>query len=243
MLMAYCFIYVKEVALLLSNSKKSFQAFQNDLCIINYDNISDVDPCISSFSSSQNLWFTIEDTNGLISHLLEDYCIKDLCLIKDFPLTSTFLDIDKLAKSPSVSSQNYQLLLLVHQLIIEIADFLYGTPNIKVITKAEQICQYIHENVYGRITLEQLCNFSGLGKSRLISIFKATYEQSPIDYLLSQKVAEAKKRLQDTPQTISQIATDLGFYDAQHFIKVFKQHTGITPKKFRANYISGGHEP
>lgn len=213
----------------------------NDLYILNSHNIDERISPAALCSDPQSIWFSIEDTTGVISHLFEDYCIKDNWLIKDFSVTSTFLEIKALVQNVSMPSKDYQLLLLVHQLVIEIADFLYSNPSIQSNTKAEQICQYINENVYGRITLEQLCNFSGLGKTRLISIFKTTYGQSPIDYLLSRKIAEAKKILLETPQTISQIANDLSFYDTQHFIKVFKQHTGITPKKFRTNSISGGN--
>lgn len=34
-------------------------------------------------------------------------------------------------------------------------------------------------------------------------------------------------------QTVSQIADMLGFQYPQHFIRMFKQQTGCTPKEFR----------
>ena len=213
--------------------------FENDLFIIDYNSAEEIPPFLSSLLISPNIWFSIEDTKGVISHLLEDYHVIEHCPIKNFPLTSTFSEIQTLINGSLIPSEDSSALFLVHQLIIDVADFLYGSSNIQSSTRAEQICQYMEENVYGRITLEQLCNVSGLGKTQLISIFKTTYGQSPIDYLLDRKIATAKERLLNTQQAVSQIAIDLGFYDAQHFIKIFKQHTGTTPKKFRKNYSTG----
>ena len=44
---------------------------------------------------------------------------------------------------------------------------------------------------------------------------------------------EAKVRLQNSEQTIAQIAYGLNFSDPSHFGKFFKKHTGMSPSKFR----------
>lgn len=47
-------------------------------------------------------------------------------------------------------------------------------------------------------------------------------------------VAQAKKRLADSSDDISTIAYNLGFQYPQHFTRMFKKQTGISPKEFRS---------
>ncbi|MFA6644651.1 MAG: helix-turn-helix domain-containing protein, partial [Bacteroidales bacterium] len=48
------------------------------------------------------------------------------------------------------------------------------------------------------------------------------------------KVIEvAKKRLLDADKSISEIAYELGFRYPQHFTRLFKQRTGLTPNEYR----------
>lgn len=46
-------------------------------------------------------------------------------------------------------------------------------------------------------------------------------------------ISEAKRLLIYTINTVSEIAYNLNFNDASHFIKYFKRHTGTTPQVFR----------
>jgi AraC-like DNA-binding protein len=43
----------------------------------------------------------------------------------------------------------------------------------------------------------------------------------------------AKNKVFDTRKTISEIAYDLGFKYPQHFTRLFKQRTGMTPNEYR----------
>lgn len=49
---------------------------------------------------------------------------------------------------------------------------------------------------------------------------------------------EAKRLLIHTPQSVKQIALQLGFEEATHFNKFFKKQQHITPKVFRENYLA-----
>jgi AraC-like DNA-binding protein len=54
------------------------------------------------------------------------------------------------------------------------------------------------------------------------------------DYVQSKMIDEAKTYIFDRSKTFSEIANNLGFKYQQHFTRVFKQKTGMTPNQYRA---------
>lgn len=53
------------------------------------------------------------------------------------------------------------------------------------------------------------------------------------DFINDRLLAAAKEQLNDESLSINQIAERLGFEYPQHFVRFFKQRTGITPKEYR----------
>lgn len=54
------------------------------------------------------------------------------------------------------------------------------------------------------------------------------------EYIQSKVIEVAKERLFDVNKSISEIAYEMGFKYSQHFTRLFKQRTGITPNEFRS---------
>lgn len=55
------------------------------------------------------------------------------------------------------------------------------------------------------------------------------------EYIQLKVIDRSKQYLLGTGQSISQIAYLLGFQYPQHFIRMFKKHTGLTPREYRAS--------
>ncbi|CAD0218695.1 helix-turn-helix transcriptional regulator [Chryseobacterium sp. D764] len=53
------------------------------------------------------------------------------------------------------------------------------------------------------------------------------------EYIQNKIIDIAKQRVFNVDKSISQIAYELGFKYPQHFIRLFKQRTGVTPNEFR----------
>jgi AraC-like DNA-binding protein len=53
------------------------------------------------------------------------------------------------------------------------------------------------------------------------------------DYIQGKLIEEAKARIFDRHKSMNEIATGLGFKYQQHFTRLFKQKTGLTPVEFR----------
>ena len=59
------------------------------------------------------------------------------------------------------------------------------------------------------------------------------YNKTPIQFLTEQRIEQAKKSLRQNKSPITEIATNVGYYDSIYFAYVFKKYTGMTPSQYR----------
>ena len=64
-------------------------------------------------------------------------------------------------------------------------------------------------------------------------LIKKETGKSPQEYIQNKIMDVAKNKVFDSGKTISEIAYDLGFKYPQHFTRLFKQKTGMTPNEYR----------
>jgi len=64
-------------------------------------------------------------------------------------------------------------------------------------------------------------------------LIKKETGSTALDYIQNRTIDEAKTRLFDTTKTINDVSFDLGFKYQQHFTRLFKQKTGMTPFEYR----------
>lgn len=74
-----------------------------------------------------------------------------------------------------------------------------------------------------------------VNKSYFSSLFKKETGSTLTDYVNKKRIEKAKYLLRTTTEQIQNIALVCGIDDVNYFIKLFKKHTGITPKKYRQN--------
>ncbi len=120
--------------------------------------------------------------------------------------------------------------LLLKQLIEEYADekvTLISDQNME--TKA--ICEFLEKNYRNNITLDDLCNLTGLSKYYLLRSFTKQKGISPYSYLETIRIDKAKKLLEQGVLPID-VALQTGFSDQSHFSNFFKKFIGLTPKQY-----------
>jgi AraC family transcriptional activator of pobA len=81
--------------------------------------------------------------------------------------------------------------------------------------------------------IQPYANLLNLAPARLNSICKSASGKTPAMLLNERVLLEAKTLLSNTDLSIKQVANDLAFSDTSHFVKFFKQHTNLTPVKYR----------
>ena len=78
--------------------------------------------------------------------------------------------------------------------------------------------------------MAELCHLSPTHFRRL---FRAVYRTTPNAYLLNLRLENAKYMLHSPTATVAEIARSVGFRDVNYFTRFFKNHTGLTPLKYR----------
>lgn len=95
---------------------------------------------------------------------------------------------------------------------------------------------YIYNNRYEKLTHDDVANQAELSHSYLSILFKKEVGISVSDYIQRVKIDEAKNLIEYTNTPLSEIGSLLNFSDQSYFTKVFKKHTGITPKQYKEKY-------
>lgn len=119
-----------------------------------------------------------------------------------------------------------EMLLHYYDLVRKSKKNIYAPPVAKAI-------RFIARNLYSPMTVEQIARFVGKEKHYFSELFKRETGMTPSKYVMKEKLEEAKKQLQITNKSISEIAESLGFYDVSHFSRNFKKAYGENPSAYK----------
>jgi len=192
------------------------------------------------FKSKSN---TISIIDG-IKHLDEDTVELVKKILKEAAETFVFPFDKKLTLNthPRLGSQqlieNY-----IEELLINLVQLTtYNNQSFRIATNSfdvkksitNEIIKMLKSNIYGKITLADICNRMFYSKTFLNSVFKETKGITIMQYYQALKIDEAKLLL-NKKESITSVSEKLCFESPQYFSKVFKAKVGETPTKYRKN--------
>lgn len=85
------------------------------------------------------------------------------------------------------------------------------------------------------ISIQQLSLLFGMSQRNFTRRFVIATNMTPVQYLQSLRLQEAKELLQNSNLAIAEIAYRVGYIDVSYFTKLFKQFASTTPKKYRTS--------
>ena len=98
-----------------------------------------------------------------------------------------------------------------------------------------QFEQVIQLNIYSNLSVTELASICNMSLSSFKRKFAELYTISPIKYFMKIKIENACELLKDSNNSISNIASEVGFYSVTTFNRAFKSRLGKSPSEFRMN--------
>ncbi|MBI1927481.1 helix-turn-helix transcriptional regulator [Candidatus Poribacteria bacterium] len=101
-------------------------------------------------------------------------------------------------------------------------------------SRIQRALDFIHTHYYEHhLSLKQIARKACLSDSHFCRHFRREVGMSCVQYLNHFRITRAKPLLSESKQTITAIASAIGFDNLTHFERVFKQIVGQTPSEYR----------
>lgn len=97
-----------------------------------------------------------------------------------------------------------------------------------------RVLEIIEKDYSQPLTLIDIADKLHLNSVYLGALFKQEVGASFAKYLNEWRIAQAIELLQKTDEDINQIAVQVGYQNSSYFFRIFKQHTKMSPKEYRA---------
>ncbi len=234
---AYLFLIVKSSAIFFINHKK-FNVLKNSYVILKPST-----PCF--YTASRDIyaddWFyfsvenqddenelilnglvfdapvflgSTDELSSIIHHISYEHFSSEIYHneIKELFTKIFFLKISRMIKSKKIVSPN--VLSSKNDKISYLKTRLFDEPN-------------LFSNI------DEMANFVGLSRSGLQHLYKKTFGVSVISDVINGRIEKAKSLLARTNFTVSEIAQKCGYKNDFHFMRQFKNQTGLTPTQYR----------
>lgn len=100
-------------------------------------------------------------------------------------------------------------------------------------SRLAEIILYINNHLDEEITIDNICRHMSISKYYLCHMFKKEVNMTISQYILQRRLSVARRRLLDTEDTISEVASKTGFASFSYFSRVFREEHGCSPREFR----------
>ena len=78
---------------------------------------------------------------------------------------------------------------------------------------------------------------SGLTERSFLRRFKRATGQSPLEYVQTLRIEEAKQLLETSDMPLDDIAAEIGYSEPSAFRHLFRKLVGVTPSAYRRRYV------
>jgi AraC family transcriptional regulator len=97
----------------------------------------------------------------------------------------------------------------------------------------ERVREYIHLNIGGDMGLNELARLEGMSVQHFAAGFRKAVGMTPHQYVLYERVNQARRLLTAQKTPLIDVALSLGFSSQSHFTDVFRRIVGVTPLRYR----------
>ena len=121
------------------------------------------------------------------------------------------------------------LLILVHRQVTRE----HILKNEYLDNEMDLAAQYFNDNYNSDISIQNYAASRGMSVSWFIRNFKAYTNTTPLQYILSIRIANAQVLLENTTYSVAEIGRILGYENPLYFSRIFKKQSGLSPSEYR----------
>jgi len=113
----------------------------------------------------------------------------------------------------------------------------YVIDGMDVPRNVKEILDFLHQNIYAKITIADVAKHVGKSESAIKQLFSVYRDGGIIHYYNSLKIKEARKLIREGKFNMTQISDMLHFDNPQYFSKCFKAYTQMSPREYKASIL------
>lgn len=96
-----------------------------------------------------------------------------------------------------------------------------------------RVTDYVARHFDENLTLDDLADVAGLSTYHFCHLFKASMGLPPYQYVMQERLEEAKRLLRSTDWPVMQVCLAVGYESLGHFSTLFKREVGLPPGAYR----------
>lgn len=100
----------------------------------------------------------------------------------------------------------------------------------------QEVYAFAKDNFNNQISVDEMAEKAGYEKTRFCQLYKKIFGISFHQFLNEKRIEYAKKLIVKKNSDIDEICILCGFSEVKTFTRVFKEQTGLTPKKYKSTH-------
>lgn len=120
----------------------------------------------------------------------------------------------------------------LREILVAIAQRIEGQRR-QIDPRIEAALAIMQQDVAAPHTVRSLARAARLSPSRFAHLFREQMGESVVQWLIRLRLEQARRMLSLTDARVGEVAAELGFSSPYYFSRLFRQHTGQSPKHFR----------
>lgn len=177
----------------------------------------------------------VTEVKKLLSQMVYDLISKNSKYIQTIS-SSKFTEhdiFDQIETAGSLSQLQKDIFSSVNYYIEQLLSTLTDRDD-RIIRQAKE---YIKSNYNDSISLDDIAAHVFLHANYFSSLFKAKTGTTYRQYLRKFRVEKAKQFMLETDMRVYEIAQAVGYNDSAHFVRAFKEVTGVSPSQFKEKHL------
>ena len=103
--------------------------------------------------------------------------------------------------------------------------------------RLRRIIEFVHSKMEDELGLDEMAQSVGLSTAHFARMFRKSTGETPHQFVLRQRLERARAMLRAPAARVLDVAVACGFKTQQHFAQVFRDACGISPTRYRQDFL------